>query len=77
VQEATGSGAASATLQLAYARAGRYIIRATATAFDGAVATSDLEVLVYKQGDVTFSAKCCRNTASVVAGAPRPACTCT
>ena len=68
LQEAQGTDTVTATLAAIYPRAGRYIVRATATSFDGTVATANLAILVYKRGDTGRSAKCCRNTAYVIAG---------
>lgn len=68
VQEAEGVGEVAVSISAGYTRAGRYIVRATATAFDGLLATHDLVVMVRKSGDVALQSKCCRNTPSIVAG---------
>jgi hypothetical protein len=68
VQEASKVGEVSVSLPVQYLRAGRYVVRVTATAMDGALATRDLAVLVRKKGDIAMQSRCCRNSASIVAG---------
>jgi hypothetical protein len=43
-------------------------VRAEVTAFDGALLTENLEMIIRKQGDNRREAVCCRNTAAIVAG---------
>jgi hypothetical protein len=68
LQEVQSSGVLTAQLTVHIARAGRYIVRATASALNGAVASMDLPIIIRKRGDNLQEAACCRNTAMVVAG---------
>jgi hypothetical protein len=77
LQEVQSNGLVNAQLTVQYPRAGRYIVRASATALDGAVHTRDLAVIIRKRGDNLKEAACCRNTAFVVAGAERSSGSCT
>lgn len=69
----TGASSSIVTAITSYRRPGRYIVRVEATDFKGGYLTSDMEVIVRKNGDVGRAAKCCRRTGILIAAqAGRP-----